>query len=318
MPSAEQRRLESLLDRQEATLKDAFRTFIGLVKSDKVMGQVADLLEARNVEAALRLVDTYIVQLGSSLVQVFIGAAAAEVEEAARKLNPTIALSFDASYPRAAELMRRNRFQFVRDFSREQRRATTTALSRAFSEGIGPRDAARSFRDSIGLTERQEEAIGNYARLLRAGSAEALDRELRDRRFDPTVQRAARTGEPLKDAQIARMVERYRERSLMLRSETISRTESVRVTSIARREGFAQAMEDAGLRPDEVVRVWNATNDARTRDSHRAMDGQEVGLEEPFTDGDGNRLMFPGDPNAPPATTVSCRCVVTHRVKQAA
>jgi len=48
------------------------------------------------------------------------------------------------------------------------------------------------------------------------------------------------------------------------------------------------------------------------------MDGQEVGLEEPFTDGDGNRLMFPGDPNAPPATTVSCRCVVTHRVKQAA
>lgn len=318
MPSPEQRRLETLLDKQEATVRDAFRAFIATVRSDRIMGQIADFLERGDVETALRLVDTYVVRLSSSLSNVFIAAAAAEVDETARKLSPIVALSFDASHPRAAELMRRNRLSFIRDFAQEQRRATRRALTTALMQGTGPIDTARVFRDSIGLTERQEQAAQNYARLLRAGSAEALERDLRDRRFDPTVRRAARGGEPLKEAQIANMVSRYRDRSLMLRAETIARTESVRVTSIARREGFAQALEDAGVTPDQVVRVWNSTSDARTRDAHRAMDGQERGPDEPFQDGDGNRLMFPGDPNAPPATTVACRCVVTHRIKDAA
>jgi len=318
MASAEQRRLESLLDKQEATIRTAFRDFIATVKSDKVIAQIADLLESNNLDAALRLVDTYAVRLSSSLADVFTAAATAEVEEAARKLSPMVALSFDASHPRAADLMRRNRLTFIRDFSQEQRRATTAALSQAFREGTGPREAARAFRDSIGLTERQQGAVQNYGRLLRAGSTEALDRELRDRRFDPTVRRAARTGEPLSTKQIDAMVDRYLARTLMMRSETIARTESVRVTSIARREGFAQAMEDAGLRPGEVVRVWNSTQDARTRDSHAAMDGQQVGFDEPFVSGDGNRIMAPGDPQAPASETIGCRCVVTFSVKQAA
>lgn len=317
MPSAEQRRLERLLSRQERSIRAAFRTFVEVVQSDRVMAEVADLLEARRVESALRLVDTYVAQFASTTIsRVFGPAAEAGAEEAAGRLRAAVAIAFDPSHPRAAELMRANRLTFIRDFSQQQRRATTRALSRAMEQGLGAREAARAFRDSIGLTEFQEAAVENYERLLRAGSAEALDRALRDRRFDRTVARAG--DEPLKARQIRTMVARYRARTLAMRAETIARTESVRITSVAQREGVAQALEDAGVVPQLVTRVWNSTEDERTRDSHVAMDGQEVGLDEPFVTGAGNRIMFPGDPSAPPGETINCRCVVTHRIKEAA
>lgn len=298
-------------------MKRAFALFIRHVKSDRIIREVADMLERRDLEGAMRLVDTYIVQFGNIMSRVFVGSAEAEAAEARRKLPGVVAISFDPSNPRAALLMRENRLTFIRDFSQEQRRATTRALSRALAQGQGTREAARAFQRSIGLTERQEEAVANYERLLGLGSNEALNRVLRDRRYDAAVRRASEA-EPLRRSQIRRMVDRYRDRTLAMRAETIARTETVRISSIARQEGFRQALEDAGINGGLVIRIWNATNDARTRDSHAAMDGQEVAQDEPFISGAGNRLMFPGDPSAPPEETIQCRCVVTHRIKEAA
>ncbi len=57
-------------------------------------------------------------------------------------------------------------------------------------------------------------------------------------------------------------------------------------------------------------KVWVATPDNRTRDWHMSMDGQEVELHEPFIDGKGYELMYPGDPSAPPETIYNCRCTM--------
>lgn len=57
-------------------------------------------------------------------------------------------------------------------------------------------------------------------------------------------------------------------------------------------------------------KVWVATPDNRTRDWHMDMDGQEVGLHEPFIDGHGHMLMYPGDPSAPGETIYNCRCTM--------
>ena len=57
-----------------------------------------------------------------------------------------------------------------------------------------------------------------------------------------------------------------------------------------------------------LTKVWIATGDSRTRDWHAYMDGQEIDIHAKFTDGLGNRLEYPGDPSAPPATVYNCRC----------
>lgn len=59
-----------------------------------------------------------------------------------------------------------------------------------------------------------------------------------------------------------------------------------------------------------MSRVWIATPDKRTRPWHLSMDGQEAASGEPFIDGHGNELDFPGDTShgAPGDTIYNCRC----------
>ena len=52
-------------------------------------------------------------------------------------------------------------------------------------------------------------------------------------------------------------------------------------------------------------KVWIATNDKATRDSHRVCGAQgEIDYNKPFANG----LMFPGDPNGTGAEIINCRC----------
>ena len=68
-----------------------------------------------------------------------------------------------------------------------------------------------------------------------------------------------------------------------------------------------KALEDEGVIQHKV---WIATPDGRTRDWHLDMDGQEVPINEPFIDGLGNELEYPGDDGAPPETVYNCRCAM--------
>ena len=55
-------------------------------------------------------------------------------------------------------------------------------------------------------------------------------------------------------------------------------------------------------------KVWIATPDGRTREWHLSMDEQSVPIDEDFVDGNGNKLSYPGDPNAAPESVYNCRC----------
>ena len=52
----------------------------------------------------------------------------------------------------------------------------------------------------------------------------------------------------------------------------------------------------------------------RVRPWHLDMDGQKQPPGEPFTDGLGNSLMYPGDLLAPPETRINCRCTLGFEV----
>lgn len=74
----------------------------------------------------------------------------------------------------------------------------------------------------------------------------------------------------------------------------------------AQNAGRQQQMNDAADMGIEILKKWIATMDSRTRDSHRALDGEEVPYNENFS----NDLEYPGDPAGDPAETYNCRCTM--------
>lgn len=98
---------------------------------------------------------------------------------------------------------------------------------------------------------------------------------------------------------------------------TIGYTNAIR---IARTEGHriqVQAGMDACYKAKDigadVVKQWDSTLDARTRDSHVKLDGEVRELDEPFSNG----LMFPGDPHGAAAEVINCRCALLQRARWA-
>lgn len=311
-------RLDRFLSGAEALVRAAFARFVRAMHSEEVLAAVNDALEAGDIEGALALADSHVQQLSAVVPQIFMDAATAEAAELAVALQPmapTVGVSFNATDPQAAAMMRDNALAFVRQFTEAQRTATRRALVDALGSGQSRQAAARAFRESIGLTDAQLQAVDNYRSLLEQGSREALDRSLRDRRFDASVEAAADGRRQLTPEQIDRMVTRYRARYLAYRAETIARTESVRTISQAREEAFRQAITQAGIDPGDTEQVWHAVEDNRTRLTHRELDGQVQPLGQPFVSISGAELMYPGDPSAPPEEVINCRCVRTFRIK---
>lgn len=68
----------------------------------------------------------------------------------------------------------------------------------------------------------------------------------------------------------------------------------------ARFDSYERA-EELGIK---MKKVWLATLDDRTRESHVDLDGEEVDINEKFSNG----LMFPADPDGEPAMVYNCRC----------
>ena len=61
----------------------------------------------------------------------------------------------------------------------------------------------------------------------------------------------------------------------------------------------------------EMKKQWLATLDRRTRDSHRMLDGESVGIDEKFSNG----LMYPGDPDGAGSEVYNCRCTLVADLK---
>lgn len=93
-----------------------------------------------------------------------------------------------------------------------------------------------------------------------------------------------------------------------IRAERIARTELVGASNLGNYEGIKTLAQENGL---TVRKIWIATLDGRTRDSHLMMNGQTAPQDQPFSNG----LLFPGDPNASDASEiVNCRCAHAYEV----
>lgn len=304
-------RIAALIDKVEPKFRRRFLTLIEEIRDERSITEIANLLAAGRFDLALVNAELAAVNLTGVFTGTFILAG----NEAADFLSDALQaiVSFDVTNERAVTAMRRNQLRLVTRFTHEQRLATRVALIDGVRRGLNPRQQALLFRQSIGLSATQMRAVLNYRRLLESSSSGALDRVLRDHRFDRTVQRAISAGRPLPAAQIDTMVDRYAQRQLAHRAETIALSEALAAVHEGTDELYRQAVALGHLDPTEMAQLWHPRADGKTRRHHASMRGQVRLIGEPFISGLGNRLRFPGDPRAPANDRIRCRCIKTTR-----
>ena len=111
----------------------------------------------------------------------------------------------------------------------------------------------------------------------------------------------------LQGENISKIAKRLQNVTDMNRNSAIrnARTMVTGAENKGRQDSFKKAESDGVI----MKRRWVATHDERTRAWHSDLDGQEVGLDEPW-ENDYGEIMYPGDPTADPANVYNCRCSI--------
>lgn len=89
------------------------------------------------------------------------------------------------------------------------------------------------------------------------------------------------------------------------RADRISSTETVSAWNAAAL-GFARAATATGI---SFTKQWVTRRDDKVREAHRDVAGQSKPIGEPFHVA-GVAMQYPGDPTAPAALVINCRCVL--------
>ena len=97
--------------------------------------------------------------------------------------------------------------------------------------------------------------------------------------------------------------------SIGFRAKYIARTEVIGAAN----QGKLAMYQEAGIENKE----WITARDERVRESHVAMEGQTVGINQAFTSGDNHRLLYPGDRSAgaPAGEVINCRCTFVSKLE---
>ena len=273
------RRLRAIADRMEPRVRRAFEQAINSIRDEISEAEIAALIERGDIDGIMARITPQLLEDNFQVVAAAISQAVLAGGEVAAALQPavigvngqTVNFVFNATNPRLASFAQRATAQRIREISEDVRGVMRGVIQRGTLVGDNPRTTARAVRESLGLTAKQELAVRNYRAALETNSSSALQRALRDRRFDPTVRRAIEQGVQLSDDQINRMVERYRARYVKYRSEVIARTESIRAVQGAQHELFQSYIDDGRIAPQQVRRFWHYTQDERTRAEHGTL-----------------------------------------------
>lgn len=86
------------------------------------------------------------------------------------------------------------------------------------------------------------------------------------------------------------------------------------MTTGVQNAGRMDAFKRADAKGIDMIQMWQAVFDNRTRHEHRILDGQKRPVGEPF-EVEGEKIMYPGDPTAPAHLVYNCRCTLQGLVK---
>lgn len=244
----------------------------------------------------------------------------------ARAIGTRLTVLFDARNIRAEAWLRNHSSTLVTEIVDDQREAIRQHLEAGMAAGQNPRTVALDLvgrinvktgkREGgvIGLTSSQAAWARRFEKELTELRPEALNRKLRDKRFDGAIKKAIKTGTPLSPATVAKMVAAYRNRALKFRADSIGRTEAMTSLHRGQKESMQQAIDKGTVKEQYVTKEWVDSHDTRVRHTHQMLNGQKVPFASRFKSVSGAELDYPGDPEAPAEERINCRCDMRIRV----
>lgn len=296
-------------------LRNALLRAFQLIRESIPEAELARIIASGNVEAVLR------VALNEAVTDI----AFRQVRERIRrgvetnvvyfakdlpkggKVNGTIGVGFDILNPKTIEGIRALDTKVVQTLALETRDVVKAVVENGLRDGVNPRAIARDLRAVIGLSPTQSASVDNFRRMLEEGDREALRRSLRDRRFDRTLDRAlGANGDGLAAGAIDTQVDAYRRRMLAFNAETNARTASIDAMKLGQRLTWQDAAAKGIVKLELLEKTWRGVKDDRERPEHLAMEGQTVGFDEPFSNGQ----TIPGE------TEYNCRCITVVRERR--
>lgn len=306
----------------EPKIRDALIKSFTFLQKQFTLDTIEEVIEKEGLIGAFRLIEE--LKVDPAISSEIIPELEKAINESGRqfigfipkKATTSIPYVFSLINPLSIAAFQSYEMRLIFSIGQHTKEAIRAAVRDGIMTGRNPRATARIFRDTIGLTPRQERAVRNYRKYLETLDLKSLQRTLRDHRFDRTIERAIRDNQFLSPQQVDKMVTRYRERFIKYRSETIARTESLRAVTMGQHEGMIQAIEIGAIEDEDLRKFWVFTKDERTRAAHRQIPGMNpegVKLQENFQTPLGP-LRYPRDPNGTGSNVINCRCRVVYKI----
>ena len=326
--------LERFLAQYSPEVARAFMAAIREITDDALLQQVMEAVERNDADAAFKALGfspgTFN-PMAASLRRAFEAGAMAMLATFPKYLAGSDGIKtkvrFNIRDPRAEEWLLNQSGTLITNIEQDVRVAVRNTMQAGLQDGRNPRNVAldivgRYNRETghreggvVGLGQREEMWSRSARTKLLTLDESYFELSLRDKRFDRTVRAAIDAGNGLPAEVVDKLVDRYRDNALRHRGETIGRTEALAALNKSEWLATKQAVEQGNLRADAVSKEWDDvgiySGPHQVRHSHREMNGQRVGLDEPFVSPvTGAHLMHPGDTSlgAGGKEVIGCRC----------
>ena len=215
------------------------------------------------------------------------------------------AVGFNVLDPRVIEGIRTLDSRVIQTLGVSIREAVRLVIMDGLEKGLPHATMARRIRSIVGLAPNQVRAVIAFRDALESGDfSKALRYQLRDKRFDRTLQRLKASKGGLAQETIDRMTSAYERKFLAFNAGTNARTASMDAVRLGKHLATQEAIDVGILDGTKMVSEWIDAGDGRVRPLHQQADGEVVRFGQPFpTTGE----IIPG------SSTFNCRCIKVDR-----
>ena len=295
-----QRRVGTLAPPVRARLLDAYRVLRESVSDAELTrliasGQWEKILDDLLLKRALAPVREELVKV----VEKGLKSAVPTLPKAGL-VDGAVGVAFDVLNPRVIAAVRQLDDRAINTLDADIREGVRAVVRKGLRDGVSARTIGRDLRGMIGLAPNHVEYVQNYRAELEEGSAAALDRRLRNRRYDTAVARGSMT-----PGQIDRAVAAYEKRLLDFNATTNARTMAGDSLKLGQHLSWQDAIDNGMVNKEQVWKRWVGVMDDRERPEHVDMEGETVRYDSAFSNGQ----QIPGE------TDFNCRCILRYIVQ---